>query len=71
MVDHLSRIVYEEEPLLIAKTFPDEQLLHLQGKEPWFADMANFIVIGMLLNDLNKAKKNKIKLPIIMILRLL
>jgi hypothetical protein len=71
MVDHLCRIVCEEEPLPIVETFPDEQLLHLQGKEPWFADMVNFIVIGMLPNDLNKAKKNKIKLPVLMILRLL
>ena len=53
MVDHLCRIVCEEEPLPIVETFPDEQLLHLQGKEPWFADMVNFIVIGMLPNDLN------------------
>ena len=57
MVDHFSRIVCEEEPLPIAETFPDKQRLHLQGKEPWFADMVHFIVIGMLLNDLNKAKK--------------
>jgi hypothetical protein len=61
MVDHLCRIVCEEEPLPIVETFPDEQLLHLQGKEPWFADMVNFIVTGMLPNDLNKAKKDNKK----------
>jgi hypothetical protein len=33
--------------------------LHLQGKESWFADMVNFIVAGMLPNDLNKAKKKQ------------
>ena len=61
VADHLSRLVLEEESLPISETFPDEQLLHLQGKEPWFADIVNFLVAGILPNDLNKAKKNKVK----------
>jgi len=61
VVDHLSRLVCKEDPLPIAETFPDEKLLHLQGKEPWFVDMANLIVTRMLSNDLNKENKDKIK----------
>ena len=61
MVDHLSRFVHKEDSLPIAETFPGEQLLHLQGKEPWFAYMVNFIVTKKLPNDLNKVKKKKIK----------
>jgi hypothetical protein len=44
--------VHEEDSLPIAETFPGEQLLHLQGKEPWFAYMVNFIVTKKLPNDL-------------------
>jgi hypothetical protein len=34
VVDHLNRLVLEEESLSILDMLPDEQLLHLQGKEP-------------------------------------
>lgn len=61
VADHLSRIVNEEDMLPIAETFPDEQLLHLQSKEPWYADIVNFLVTGILPHELKKAKKDKIK----------
>jgi hypothetical protein len=61
VADHLSRIVNEEDMLPIAETFPDEQLLHLQGKEPWYADIVNFLVTGILPYELKKARKDKIK----------
>jgi hypothetical protein len=40
---------------------PDEQLLHLQGKEPWIVNIVKFLVVGILPNDLNKENKRKIK----------
>ncbi|KAM2013170.1 hypothetical protein ACFX1T_024912 [Malus domestica] len=36
VVDHLSRMVHNEEPLPIVETFPDEQLLSIKVSEPWF-----------------------------------
>lgn len=45
----------------IAKTFYNEQLLYLQGKGPWYSDIVNFLVTGILFNELNKVKKDKIK----------
>ncbi|PKI36977.1 hypothetical protein CRG98_042678, partial [Punica granatum] len=44
VADHLSRLVRDEEPLLISDSFPDEHLFHVQGEEPWYADLVNFIV---------------------------
>ncbi|XP_031378499.1 probable leucine-rich repeat receptor-like protein kinase At1g35710 [Punica granatum] len=44
VADHLSRLVRDEEPLPISDSFPDEHLFHVQGEEPWYADLVNFIV---------------------------
>lgn len=64
VVDHMSKLVLEKESLPISETLPDEQLSHLQGKEPWFANIVNLIVTGKLPNDLNKAKEKKIKMTL-------
>ena len=64
VADHLSRLVREEESLPISETFPDEQLFTLQGKtgkEPWFADIVNFLVTGILPHDLSIAQRNKLR----------
>ena len=61
VADHLSRLVREEDPVPISERFPDEQLLQVQGKEPWFADIVNFLVSGELPNGLSQARRNKIK----------
>jgi hypothetical protein len=57
----MSKLVLEKKSLPISETLPDEQLSHLQGKEPWFANIVNLIVTGKLPNDLNKAKEKKLK----------
>ena len=61
MVDHLSRLVNEEvtrEEQDIRDEFPDESLLSV-GERPWFADIANFKVVGIIPNDLNWNQQNK------------
>ncbi|RDX77871.1 hypothetical protein CR513_41925, partial [Mucuna pruriens] len=42
VVDHLSRIERESEPMPIRDEFPDEQLLHIQTPTPWFVDICNY-----------------------------
>ncbi|CAN6566330.1 unnamed protein product [Malus baccata var. baccata] len=44
VADHLSRMVHNEESLLILETFPDEKLLSIKVSEPWYADLVNFLV---------------------------
>ena len=53
----MSKLVLEKESLSISEMLLDQQLSHLQGKEPWFANIVNLIVTGKLPNDLNKEKK--------------
>lgn len=49
---------------MIKEIFPDEQLLELSAKLPWFADIANFIAIGVLPPDLNHHQRiNYFKMP--------
>ncbi|RDX82547.1 Retrovirus-related Pol polyprotein from transposon 17.6, partial [Mucuna pruriens] len=42
IVDHLSWIERESDPMPIRDEFPDEQLLHIHTPTPWFADICNF-----------------------------
>ena len=58
LVDHLSRLELEqdgdEEEEPIQELFPDEMLLAIQSlNTPWFADIANFISSGKLLEEFN------------------
>ncbi|KAL2242611.1 UNVERIFIED_CONTAM: Retrovirus-related Pol polyprotein from transposon 17.6 [Sesamum indicum] len=41
--------------------FPDEHLHTIQGITPWYADIVNFLVTGVLPRDLTRARKDKIK----------
>ncbi|XP_057734278.1 uncharacterized protein LOC130949628 [Arachis stenosperma] len=62
VVDHLSRILQEEEGahhLAVNECFPDEQLMVIQ-ETPWFADIANFKAIGELPTNINKHMKRKL-----------
>ncbi|RDX70965.1 Retrovirus-related Pol polyprotein, partial [Mucuna pruriens] len=46
VVDHLSRIEKEVDPMSIRDKFPDEQLLHITTPTPWFADICNFVAVS-------------------------
>jgi len=55
IVDHLSRLVNDEVTFKdreIYETFCDESLMLIQQR-PWFANMANFKVAGVLPEDLS------------------
>ena len=61
VADHLSRLVNEEvtlKKLEIRHEFPEESLL-VVNERPWFADLANFKVAGILPKDLNWQQKKK------------
>ena len=62
VADHLSRITHSSsQPSSIRDDFPDEQLLQLQGKLPWYADLVNYLVVGVLPIDSTKAQTLKLK----------
>lgn len=58
---HLSRLVNKEitnQEKEAIEEFQDEQLFMVQEK-PWFADMANYKVVGISPDNLNWKQKNK------------
>ena len=65
MADHLLRLNQErlrkrDDGVLINDTFPSEQLLQITKKElPWFVDIANYLVSGVLPYGIDfRQKKN-------------
>ncbi|CAN6697728.1 unnamed protein product [Malus baccata var. baccata] len=63
MADHLSRlnipIASEQDSLPLRESFPDEQLFAVQCRTPWFADMVNYLVKGVVHPDLTLQQKKK------------
>ncbi|KAK0604452.1 hypothetical protein LWI29_015827 [Acer saccharum] len=57
VADHLSRLVQvnpdEVDLLPLHEKFPDEQLLAVMDSEPWYADLVNYLVSGVVPEDLN------------------
>ena len=54
VADHLSRLVnvgITEKEKEVRDEFPDEKLYAIQER-PWFADMANYKVAGLIPEDL-------------------
>ncbi|CAN6547336.1 unnamed protein product [Malus baccata var. baccata] len=50
VADHLSRLVHEEEVVLIPETFPDEQLMSIEVSMPWYADLVNYLASKVIPN---------------------
>ncbi|XP_070015573.1 uncharacterized protein [Nicotiana sylvestris] len=65
MADHLSRLEEEGRPrdgLEINDSFPEEQLLSVSmNGMPWFADVANFLMTGIIPCELSSNQKKKLK----------
>ena len=65
VVDHLSRLktleTMQKHHLQIDDTFPDEQILSLSHAEtsPWFADIANYLFVGVTPPDLTYQQKKR------------
>ncbi|XP_027155977.1 uncharacterized protein LOC113756537 [Coffea eugenioides] len=60
VADHLSRLIRKEEAVPISEVFPDEHLFYLKGKEPWYADIVNFLVSHKFPIGMSKSKRDKI-----------
>ncbi|RDY10727.1 hypothetical protein CR513_04701, partial [Mucuna pruriens] len=61
MVDHLSWIKHEPDPMPIRDNFPDEQLLYMDTSTPWFTNICNFIVASQFPPEASQLYKEKIK----------
>ncbi|KAM2160662.1 hypothetical protein ACFX1Q_043730 [Malus domestica] len=63
VADHLSRLIIptasEEDSLPLRESFPDEQLFAVQFRTPWFADIVNYLVKGVVHPDLTLQQKKK------------
>ena len=61
VADHLSRLENSEPPAPLNDSFPDEYIFYLQCSNPWYADIANYLVTKIMPNDLSRAQKEKLK----------
>ncbi|XP_070667595.1 uncharacterized protein [Malus domestica] len=63
VADHLSRLIIptasEEDSLPLRESFPDEQLFAVQFRTPWFADIVNYLVKGVVHPELTLQQKKK------------
>ncbi|PIM97903.1 DNA-directed DNA polymerase [Handroanthus impetiginosus] len=63
IADHLSRLespAKTDEPNLINNNFSDEQLLAIVASDvPWYADIVNYLICGIILFDLSTQQKKK------------
>ncbi|XP_057785955.1 uncharacterized protein LOC131003487 [Salvia miltiorrhiza] len=61
VADHLSRLQTVSDGMPIPDDFPDEQLLHIDGNTPWYADLVNFLTAGVFPKGMETARKNKLR----------
>ncbi|CAN6697883.1 unnamed protein product [Malus baccata var. baccata] len=62
VADHLSRLNENHgvgQPLPLNESFPDEQLVVVQEKEPWYADFVNYLACGVMRNDMSFQERRK------------
>ncbi|RDY13792.1 Retrovirus-related Pol polyprotein from transposon 17.6, partial [Mucuna pruriens] len=61
IVDHLSRIERESEPMPIRDEFPDEQRLHIKSATPWFSVICNCVATSQFPPGASRHYKEKIR----------
>ncbi|CAM8972455.1 unnamed protein product [Rhodiola kirilowii] len=64
VADHLSRLEgndeLKEDTSLVDDSFIGEQLMRVEAEAlPWYTDMVNFVVCGIIPHDMNHHQKNK------------
>ena len=57
VVDFLSRLQTKTKDVLVYDDFPNEHLFAISIHVPWFADIANYLVSGRLLQHLSSREK--------------
>jgi hypothetical protein len=60
IVDFLSRLTNEGEAIPLEDNFPDEHLFALSTNTPWFADIANYLAAGTLLQHLSPKERQRV-----------
>ncbi|KAJ8763895.1 hypothetical protein K2173_003677 [Erythroxylum novogranatense] len=61
VADHLSRLPSSEQPTPLKDEFPDEYLFSIHKTTPWYADIVNYLVSGILPDELSRSEKDKIR----------
>ncbi|RDX74998.1 Retrovirus-related Pol polyprotein from transposon 17.6, partial [Mucuna pruriens] len=61
VVDHLSRIERENDPMPIRDEFPDEQLLHINTLTTWFVDICNFVATSQFPPKASRLYKERLQ----------
>ena len=56
----LSRLTNNDDDTLVEYSFPDEHLFLVLAFSPWYADIANYLVVGRLPSHLSKREKRRI-----------
>ncbi|RDX94916.1 hypothetical protein CR513_22642, partial [Mucuna pruriens] len=61
VIDHLSQIEREINPMPIRDDFPDEQLLQIDKSRPWYADICNFLVTSIFPPGASRTDRKKLE----------
>ena len=64
IADHLSRVVkttMKREEKEVAENFADEQLFQLSFQLPWYADIVNFLVCGVVPPEFSYQQRKKLR----------
>jgi len=59
VADFLSRIKFDDNTP-VDDSFPDAYLFAVSGHSPWYADIANYLVVGKLPSHLSHREKRRI-----------
>ena len=60
VADFLSRFTNSDDNFPVEDSFPDEQLFAVSSHSPWYANVANYLDAGKLLEKFSKRGKRKI-----------
>ena len=60
VADYLSRFTNSDDNLPVEDSFPDEHLFAVSAHSPWYANVANYLVVGKFPTHLSKREKRKI-----------
>ncbi|RDX96159.1 Tf2-8, partial [Mucuna pruriens] len=61
VVNHLSRIEKEDDPMPIKDEFPDEKLLHITTPTPWFVDIFNFMAASQFPPEASRQYRERLQ----------
>ena len=59
-VDFISQLTNNDDNSPIEDSFHDEHLFAVSVHSPWYADIANYLVVGKLPSHLSKGERRRI-----------